>query len=367
LKILCFIDSLQSGGAQKQLVELAIGFKERGHHVTILVYYDFPFFLDLVNNNKLTLCKIHSNNFFIRFFKIRKFIRSGNFNAVLSFLEIPNMIATISGFPFRNWKHIAGERSSSPLILSSKKSFVFRFLHLFTDFVIANSDTNLKMVKKINPFLQNSKLKVIYNLVNVNQTFTNYNSSINNNNNKTKIVIAASYRSCKNLDGLLKALILLPDEYKNKLLIEWYGNFEISNDSKKYINSILHDIEIHNLKEVIILKPHVNNILYHFYNSDFVGLFSHFEGFPNSICEAMSLSKPVICSKVSDVGLILKNNVNGFMCDSYNIDSIKFALINAINSTHIDRLKFGIENKKLSQKYFNRTVVLNSYLNYLNS
>ena len=47
--------------------------------------------------------------------------------------------------------------------------------------------------------------------------------------------------------------------------------------------------------------------------------------------------------------------------------SLYLSLINAINSTHIDRLKFGIENKKLSQKHFNRTVVLNSYLNYLKS
>ncbi len=365
LKILCFIDSLGSGGAQKQLTELAIGFKELGHDVTFLVYHDSPFFLDSIINNKITFCKIESNYFFIKLYKIRKFIRRGKFNVVLSFLEVPNLIATISGFPFRNWKHIAGERSSNPLILSSKKSFILRFLHIFTNYVISNSETNLKMVKKINPLLRNSKLKVIYNLVNINLIFTSYNSSIHSN--KTKIVVAASYRSCKNLDGLIKALILLPDKYKNKLLIEWYGNFEISNNSKQYINTILNDIDIYNLKHIIILKPHTNNILYHFYNSDFVGLFSHYEGFPNSICEAMSLCKPVICTKVSDVNIILNNNINGFMCDSYNIESIKLALINAINSSQIDRLKFGINNKKLSQKYFNRNVVINSYLNYFNT
>ncbi len=364
MRILCFIDSLGSGGAQKQLVELAIGFKEKGHDVTFLVYHDFPFFLDLINNNKINFCKIEANNIFIRFFKIRKFIRNGKFNTVLSFLEIPNIITIFSGFPIRNWKHIVGERSANPLILSTKKSLFLRFFYIFTDFVICNSETNLKMLKKINPFLKKSKLKVIYNLVNINQIYTKYYFSIHN---KTKIVVAASYRSCKNLDGLIKALILLPDEYKKKLVIEWYGNFEISNNSKQYINSFLKDIDFYKLKNILILKPHTKNILYHFYNSDFVGLFSHYEGFPNTICEAMSLSKPVLCSKVSDLDIILKNNINGYMFDSNNIDSIKLALVNAITSTHSDRLKFGTNNKILSQKYFDRNQVINTYLNYFNT
>jgi len=36
--ILCVIDTLGSGGAQRQLVNIAIGFKERGHTVSFLVY-----------------------------------------------------------------------------------------------------------------------------------------------------------------------------------------------------------------------------------------------------------------------------------------------------------------------------------------
>ena len=44
-KILCFIDSLDAGGAQRQMVGLAVMLKEKGYNVKVLVYHDNPFFL----------------------------------------------------------------------------------------------------------------------------------------------------------------------------------------------------------------------------------------------------------------------------------------------------------------------------------
>ena len=54
MKILCVIDSLGSGGAQRQLVGLAIGFKERGHEVSFLVYHGrLKIYVELVGYNRL--------------------------------------------------------------------------------------------------------------------------------------------------------------------------------------------------------------------------------------------------------------------------------------------------------------------------
>jgi len=44
MKLLCVIDSLGSGGAQRQIVELAKGFKKKGHRVQFLTYHDINFF-----------------------------------------------------------------------------------------------------------------------------------------------------------------------------------------------------------------------------------------------------------------------------------------------------------------------------------
>ena len=44
MRILCVIDSLGSGGAQRQMVNLAVGFKSKGHQV--VVWFDFDVFDD---------------------------------------------------------------------------------------------------------------------------------------------------------------------------------------------------------------------------------------------------------------------------------------------------------------------------------
>ena len=44
MKILLFIDSLGSGGAQRQIVGLATMLKEKGYGVKMVTYYDIPFY-----------------------------------------------------------------------------------------------------------------------------------------------------------------------------------------------------------------------------------------------------------------------------------------------------------------------------------
>ena len=48
MKIVCLIDNLSAGGAQRQMVMLAKLLKQNGHDITILTYYPHDFFLQEV-------------------------------------------------------------------------------------------------------------------------------------------------------------------------------------------------------------------------------------------------------------------------------------------------------------------------------
>ena len=96
MKILCFIDNLGSGGAQRQLVNLAILFKQNGHEIKFLVYGDSDFFAEKLVKNNIEIIKIEGKNYISRLFKIRKFIRKGWQDIVISFLETPNFISCFS-------------------------------------------------------------------------------------------------------------------------------------------------------------------------------------------------------------------------------------------------------------------------------
>ena len=50
-RILCLIDSLASGGAQRQMVGLAQLLKREGYGVKVLTYYDIPFYFQQLQDN----------------------------------------------------------------------------------------------------------------------------------------------------------------------------------------------------------------------------------------------------------------------------------------------------------------------------
>ena len=57
-RILCFIDSLGAGGAQRQLVNLAIGLKKRDYIVSFLVYHVDDFYLPILQENGIEISNL---------------------------------------------------------------------------------------------------------------------------------------------------------------------------------------------------------------------------------------------------------------------------------------------------------------------
>ena len=210
MKILCVIDSLGSGGAQRQLVNLAIGFKGKGYEVSFLVYHSINFFKETLDENHIAVHEIIDPNYVKRLLKMRRFIRKGEYDSVLSFLEAANFICEISGLPWRKWKLVVGERSANPTILKSFKLKAYRWFHPLADYVVANSHANLSLIQKINPLLPKKKCQVIYNIVDFEKWKPDENY-IPLKEGKLRIIIAASHRYLKNLNGLVEAVNLLSD------------------------------------------------------------------------------------------------------------------------------------------------------------
>jgi|SRR5690554_493710 len=357
MKILCVIDSLVSGGAQRQMVQLAIGFKDRGYEVRFLTYHKLNFFKPELDYWSIHLHTIVEPNYIKRLFKMRKAIRKENPDVVLAFLQSPSFIATFAGFPYRRWRLVVGERSADPKAPYSFISRFFKFFHFFPDYIVGNSNKSLEILRKTNPLLNKSKQKVIYNIVSISEQL----SHVENNKNKyLEVVVAARYVKLKNLDGLIEAISLLPDIYKNRIRVNWYGMISI--DNVNYIQSVQDKINKYELSEKIILNDTTSDIFKKYLQADFVAMLSYHESFPNSICEAMLLKKPVIVSRVSDIGSLIKEDLNGFVCEPDDPNSIKHALIKAIDSTSFKNKKMGENNYNLAVKMFSKDKIIDSYL-----
>lgn len=359
MKILCFIDSLGSGGAQRQLVNLAVSFISNGHDVEILTYHNENFYIQEIEASGIKYTTIPPCSYAKRIWRCRKHIRNGKYDAVLSFLEIPSLIAELATIPYHNWVNVAGERSAAPRILKTFKGRMLRYIHMLSDYVVANSSCNLKLIKVACPFLREKKLKVIYNQYDINGKLSpeRYIKEEKDDNN-FHLLVAASHQRLKNLENLAIAIKLLPDKEREHIIVDWYGNKQTDfyNESLKIIKDL-------GVEKNFSLHEPTLEIYSKMSNADAIGLFSLYEGLPNTICEAMCLAKPVIATNVSDNSILIRNEK--LISDPTSPEDISKSLSYLLNLTKEELNKIGNNNRKKAVELFSRDYITNQYLGIL--
>lgn len=353
-KVLCVIDYLCAGGAQRQLVNMSIEFKKRGYDVEFLVYHEHDFFKSVLDENKIRINLVSTTNYLMRLIKMRIFIRGFKPHIVISFLEAASFIAELSSLPFKKFTLIVGERNANPNILRSFKLKFYRQFHYLADYVVSNSTLNIDLVKRINPLLPFSKYRVIYNMVD----FEKWKPNLEHQylvDGKFRLVVLARYHVSKNLIGLLKAIDQLDHSNKEKLIIDWYGEIGDSSYSDG-VNFIVNK----GLEKIINLHKECKNVLPLIQNADCVGLFSFYEGLPNAICESMSVGKPVMYSDVSDLPKII-NNAN-FCFSPEKTNEIVNTLNYFLNLSSIELKNIGLNNRNIALQTFSKDQVVSSYI-----
>jgi len=354
------IASLGSGGAERQIVNLAILLKGKGFDVEFLIYHNDLFYKHILDSSLIKINLIESKNNFDRILKFRGFLKKTNFEAVISFLETPSFLCCLAALEGKKWKLITTELSSKNSTFMSFRGKVFGWFRRYSDHIICNSYNAMNMWNKYYPNYS-EKLSVIYNPVILHTITTEY---FLRENNKLNLVVAASFQYLKNPIGLIKALALMDEEMRNKIKVNWYGNKEVLKGDTKAFDEALLLIQKYSLHDVISLNDPIKNIENIMNSADIVGLFSELEGLPNAICEALMIGKPIIMSKVSDYNNLVDES-NGFLCEWDNPESIKLALLKAINLSNDELLIMGKNSREKALNLFSSEKILKEWINLL--
>lgn len=356
MKILIISKNLNPGGAERQLAYIA-EFLSKSYQVEFLLFEEKGTLLSYIKDLDIKVNTIDSNASIWRLSRnIRRYIKQRDYTHVISFLPECNLLNEIAGLPFRNWKIITGARSADPSFIKSFKRRIYYHAHILADIVISNSQKNKNDILKVNRLINGNKIKIIYNIFRLKEIGSTYTPFVND---KINIAVAANYRPVKNIMGLLEALSISSKDILNKLHIDWYGLRidETYKESERYI------VE-NNLSDVITLHDSTDKVLDVYNKADTVGLFSHFEGLPNAICEALLIGKSVICTPVSDIPYLLKGTKN-IVCNSSSKEDIKTALESLTNFDRDSLIELGIENKKYFTDLFDTKKTEEQFLSYL--
>ena len=321
MKILCLIDHFGSGGAQRQMVYLALGLKSRGHAVEMFIFHpQFAFFryevecagipIHVGPGGRLRWIKILLA--FIRLVKKRRF------DAIVSFLGTPNLLAELSSIASPRTLRIVSERSSQHDDKSWLRRFGTRLFHVFATRVVSNSQAHAEWLRGY--FWLRKKVITIYNgLPLPNETsFAGPARS-----DQLRLVVIGRVGPEKNGLGLIKALALFHRRNGFVPRLQWVGKRDLSVAGRQYT---------HSMEQALMENPAVNerwewlgerNDIPKLLAQNHVLIHpSFYEGLPNVICEAMAAGLPVLASNVCDHPSLVQDGIRGFLFNPNDPSSI---------------------------------------------
>lgn len=352
-KVLCLIDSLGTGGAERQMMGLTQLLKEKGYKVDLATYIPHNYHDVLSLKYGLTSISLNPKpSRFGKFNAVKKLIKENKYNVVIAYKNGPTIITSILKLLGGKYKLIVSERNTTQVI--TKREKIKFFTYRFADYIVPNSYSQQRFIERHYKSLLN-KTKTI-----TNYTDTDWFHPIKRDEKKPlQILTVARVGSQKNVLKYIEAIMRIKEEGLNVRFL-WYGNVQIK--EVDYQKQCMEMVSKYNLGETMTFYPGTQRI-YDIYNqSDIFCLPSIYEGYPNVVCEAMSSGMPILCGDVCDNATIIEDGVNGYLFDPTNVNDMVKKIKKMISLKSEERKMMGNSSRKIALKKFSRETFVNKYI-----
>ena len=357
MKILLLTESLGSGGAERQLVGLAVFLKMYGYSVKVISYLENKFYESFIHQGgvEYEFCPLLLPKL-TRVFRLREKLKEYSPEVVISFLSSVNVSLCLTSF-FYHAQFIISERSHTNFkMIKSKLRYL---LYIKSDYLVTNSYSEAKNIIKHIPYLAKKTL-VIPNFVD-----TSYFLPADKKKSSMcgKIILGVGrLLPVKNVIRLCESIKILKEEgYQLKMI--WVGR----HCDVAYKMALLEKIRCYGLENVVELHDQTTDIRIFYQITDIFCLPSLFEGYPNVLCEAMSCGLPIACSNVCDNPLIVKDGENGFLFDPIDVTSMTNALRKLLDMDICQLNRMGEVNRDCVVQRNSKEKFVNSYLKLFDS
>lgn len=362
-KILCLIDGLGFGGAQRQIIGLASLLNKKGYETWLASYHKKEFYADLLAKENIKNIVLTNNGSKLSKLKaVKQLTKNEHFDVVIAYQNGPNKIGCLLKFFNRKIKLIVSDRFTRQKVGRNER--ILYNLYRMADSIVPNAYSQEEYIKKNFPFLAKKTVTI------TNFTDTAFFSpgsdfaSVGNNKDGStiNILVAGRISESKNILKFLDALYILK-ERKANIHVNWFGN--IGYGMENYRDQIQKKCSDLQIGSVISFHDGTKNILKEYRACDVFCLPSIREGFPNTICEAMSCGKPILCGRVCDNPQIVEEGINGMLFDPYSAEDIANVIERYTLLSAEERQSMGRNNREKALKLFSEDIFVDKYINLI--
>lgn len=362
MRILCVIDSLGSGGAQRQMSYLALGLNAQGHDVELFLYQPrLDRFRQSIENAGIPIHDVWRDGDVgfspLALLQLTRRILEG-VDAVISFQQTANFYSAIARLASPSVQLIVGERTSSAARLSAARRFQGWLSSYLANFVVANSETHAEHLRQL-PGLSRKVVAIWNGYEIVSSTSFPRTGRLG----LKRLLVIARVSAEKNGLRLLQGLAIFHARHGWMPKVRWAGRRD-DDPASRHIQRDMDDFLANHPRicENWTWLGEVENVEELYRTSDSLILPSLFEGLPNVICEAMLAGCPVIASDVCDHPLLLgKGEERGLFCDPRSPESICDAIERMNAMTLQERAQLTLQAQVFAKEHFSLNRMVLSY------
>lgn len=353
MKIFLVTENLGSGGAERQLTQLARLFKEAGHDPIVVTWENVNFFGEFLRTHSVKHILLRPHNKFDRVRKMSALMRQLKPDAVISYLPMANETVTLARLLCLGvrMRLIVSERSFT--VDWGMRRRLTNLLYRLADYVVANSNNEAENIRRHCPQLT-KRTVAIPNMVDF-KSFIEANPR--SYQSPLQLVGVGRIISSKNIERLIRALA----EVRHRgydFHIKWFG----SHYDSKCVESVKRAINEYDLADCFELKEASNNIAQVYAEADAFVFPSLLEGYPNVLVEAMASGLPIAVSAVCEHPHIVRDGENGFLFDPTDVASIADAICKLCSLSPGAANEMGARNRTYAVVHNSPQIFLKHYL-----
>lgn len=360
-KIHFFINTVSSGGAEHQLSVLANLLCKRNHEVCIATfgraedYYPLDERIKRVRLDRFSSKILRYINISLFFLKLKSdWVIT--FGVRESFLSIPALLFN------SRVKIIAGERNITLQKKTIYEIICHNLLYRRATYIVPNSNSQTSYLRSNFPNLT-KKLVTITNYTDLSLYQPMEYSVVSH-----RLVIFARYYPQKNWYRFAEAVSMLKNQIGSSFVIDCYGSQKFSSQVlQNYYDGLVSLIEKYEIGDVLRLHDSIKNVAEEMNKSDAICLPSLYEGFSNTISEAICCGKPVICSDVADNSVMVHDGENGFLFNPLDVKDIAYILKKFFECSSEEKRLMGLKSRKIAESLFSEEKFVSAYEQLLNT